>query len=497
MRVPFLVIVLAAVLVMPLQASAAIVSGSDAMNARFIADATRYANAGMAEETVASLATKWSMEPNAVVGAIVRTWQRLKSAGIRGDMKASRGYVPVNTQGYVATPKQVASGVGALLLGSALVYGGEVLTQKMFGSTSFYHADGTPHSMGYIGLDGLWSQADGQPIYMHQSEGWFAGEETDSEIAWIWGAIPEYGGVVLQPDWSTYGGVNHTVSYQGVTFTAPQAGAFGALTAAMPVTFLGVINGNRWYQITVAGTTRRWWTLGVDAPGTGILTQNSGAEWVAFANAALAPGWDSLVGTTPAQLAKSADPAMVPGQTPSDYSFNSPITEDSTIEDVLAAYTVPNVVPYAPTLTPATGIPESSAEATTSVGFLSQFWTKAGLFVQNLTVTSPSVYSERVTPVLAEMKLDGAQRWPFAGGAVLAAVAAPLSTPGGGGDPIEWYVDVTPTQLTGLQTGSVGVWIRPLTWVAPFAPYRWFMVGCVALCTITVLWSMLRPSVAV
>ena len=142
-------------------------------------------------------------------------------------------------------------------------------------------------------------------------------------------------------------------------------------------------------------------------------------------------------------------------------------------------------------------IPGSENQTTTALPWLSNFFVSLGTFTQNLFVTSPNAYADRVMPSLATIRMDASTRWPFAAGTLIGAIS-PADFGGSGGDGMEWFVDVTPTQLSpSIHSGSVGVWIRPLTWLDPFKPYRWVFRSAIAISLILALFLLLRPKVHV
>lgn len=109
-------------------------------------------------------------------------------------------------------------------------------------------------------------------------------------------------------------------------------------------------------------------------------------------------------------------------------------------------------------------------------------------------------WTGKTAPLLATLQGEFEQRWPFAGGVVMASVWE--SAQGGSSDPMTWQVQWNPfagsgTPGSGLFREPVYTTIDPASWLQPLKPYRWALLGLVAISAIATLFALLRPKVAV
>ena len=481
-----LMIVLVAVLGTPSAAFGVVAAGMDgweAMNAKMITEAAAYAAANrpvLSEQGISWMAYQLKATEPATVVMLSKIRSMLYASGYTGLGAA-----------------EMANLVPAIVLGMAVAKIVEVGQESLVGNSAYYFADGT-----YAGDDGgisapsISSLMSGEPFYFH-SDGGILGGKTDEEIAWMFSAIAAHGGSLP----GLPSGVSD-IWFGGTPFTSKETTAFVFLYQRSTVHegFPQVISSRTYWQ---GGFTDPI-AFGVAVDWANVapwrwFAQQPGSFYVTSAN--FVGEWTTPSGGVAAVETRSVDASLTTEGLPTNYSVGAGITGDSTVAEVLDAVTVPNVLPAGPLTdgqpgtNPGAGV---STEPTSAIGWLSGFFPALGTFTQNLVSCSPDYFADRIRPKVATLKLSAADHWPFAGGVVMSAVSAPLT--GGGGssvDAMEWYVDLTPPVMFGVDGGSAGVWIRPLTWFEPFRPYRWVLTACVGLGLISGLASLLRPKVEV
>lgn len=217
---------------------------------------------------------------------------------------------------------------------------------------------------------------------------------------------------------------------------------------------------------------------------------------------------------------------LLPQTAPQSYLLDGEVldelTDNPTIGDYLGAVTVPNALPWkvienVPSIAPMEDVltdvetPDSDTQDTIVPAFLLRFWANAGQLIRNIFTMSNDTVLESVTPAIASVQVQAADKWPFAGAAAVGLVSDSVES-GAFDDPMEWYVDVTPDgdssgdeQSVGSAAGSLagvpqthaGVWIRPLTWLDPIKRFRWVLVGGVWAMFLWGLSALLSPKVHV
>jgi hypothetical protein len=109
-------------------------------------------------------------------------------------------------------------------------------------------------------------------------------------------------------------------------------------------------------------------------------------------------------------------------------------------------------------------------------------------------------WTGKTAPLIGSLRAETANRWPFAGGVVLAGVWEQAQ--GGTGDPMLWQVDFNPfsgegVPGIGLFPDPVVMSIDPTVWLSWMSGYRWALVGALAVAAIAALIALLRPRIDV
>lgn len=474
-------------------------SGSERLLAQFLAEATRYANSvPLSEQTVGNLATKTGMSNAGVMAGIATMWSRIKLTGvttIRGGLSGG----------------PLAACVQSLLVGTA-DHESQRFFNYLYGEPAFYKADGTKYEPGLLstwflgGAPAPWDQFGEDKWYMVEVGGlvgddvpegleWrFAGSDASSHtvtpvslLDYLPGAFfslrlnnldgPEATDREFKVWWYV---VEHLMN-PGVSGTGLETYYQGSFTYGTVT-----MNNVGWYRYNSGVYVNR-----VQARNLNAAALLSIGNWL-DANIV---GWEITVAAVPGTVPLVPMPRE---GAPGSYEFGPGLDGNSTVQDVLDALGVPNILPFIPSTdpNPGDGTNPGTEESGTVTAWFDEFFPRVGTMVRNTVEVSPDAFKDRVLPEVAGMRLEGEDRWPFAGAKVISAVTAPLIT-GGADDGMEWYVDCSPPVVNGINAGQVGVWIRPLQWLDPFKPYRWVGVAGVALGLIVGLYNLLRPKVHV
>ncbi len=460
-------------------AFALVPSSPAAIQADWIAYAEAYANNPNTAKTIGEISARTGATESQVVAMSLRMSSALKNTGVK---------IPAGSVGSL-----VAGGVVGTVAGAGL----SAAADWLVGTEEWYTSDGTRVNNNWWDITPL--LPFGEPIYLHMTDGAITDGSTASAIEWMFSELPEYG-VGNGP--GPPAGLTAVV-YGGGPLAPDAAAAFWYLVDTYTGETVTTISTGVWYLGHHETTPIQWYVLNT-APTIAVAAM-SGSYYLE--HVALHPGWGDT-GSYASQPAQSPGIAAPVGAYPAYHSITAPggLSSDSTIQELLDVSTVPLVVPETvqhpePFINPGTGvgtIDGSQNQTGTALPWLSNFFSSAGTFTKALFSVSPDTFADKVVPEIAALRYTASSRWPFAAGTFLAGVV-PNASSIGGGDPMEWYVDCSPPILADYldDTGSVGVWIRPLTWMAPFRPYRWVFVSAIAIGTLLALFMILRPKVHV
>lgn len=507
-----------------------------AMQARGIVDArTFWAKAKVSE-------VQWAMDKLQGQAYTAKPGQWLYQATAARDGAAAQGVHRAAGKALPWTKGLTVAKLGGMLTQASLLFAahdaGNWISGLMFGEETYYHADGsTCDFYGPQGSLGVCLGHAGEDHYLHRKPGWLMNDAVDERylfpgflaslessetLGWDFPANYQHASPRRSPEWwsqsfkSPPHFQDHPYTYYGISINAPIRNAtWSPKLEATKQRLLAVLSSSSspiyhvFYSSNDAGTYALPYLFdqvtgathdarflcfdafptkpGYPEYGPAVFVWQGYDLSTAEARCDQLNAWlDTILGNpliTPVQVTSEQEIDGRPEQAPGEESrYPSVLVIPGSVHDQL---TDPDADPIAAEVIEQVQVPDTlpdPVEEVTGVDENENRWTG------------------KTAPLIGTLQGEFAQRWPFAGGVVMASVWE--SAQGGSADPMTWQVQWNPFAGSGVPgTGwfaePVYTTVDPRSWLAPLVPYRWVLVGMVAISAIATLFALLRPKVAV
>jgi len=502
-----------------------------AMQARGIVDArTFWAKAKVSE-------VQWAMDKLQGQAYTAKPGQWLYQATAARDGAAAQGIHRAAGKALPWTKGMTVAKIGGVLTQASLLFAahdaGNWISDLMFGEETYYHADGST-----CGAYDSWGVClhPGEAHYLHRQPGWLMNDAVDQRYLFpgflaslessetlMWDFPVNYQDMAIRraPEWwardfqspphfqenpYTYYGISST-SYMRNGLWSPKLEATKQRLLAVlsspssPIyhVFYSSNDAGTWArpylydQVTGAKHDARFLVFDSEPSrnenlyGAAVYVWDGYTQETADARCDQLNAWlDTILGNpliTPIHVTSEQEIDGRPEQAPAEESRYPAVLEiPGSVHDQL---TDPDSDPIASEVIEQVQVPDTlpdPVEQVTGVDEDENRWTG------------------KTAPLIGTLQGEFAQRWPFAGGVVMASVWE--SAQGGSADPMTWQVQWNPfagsgVPGTGLFAEPVYTTIDPRSWLAPLVPYRWVLVGMVSISAIATLFALLRPKVAV